>query len=334
MEILQIIGGILLLLLKIIGIALLVVLLLLLLLLFVPLAWKLKATHLPDTALTEAQGGFEIRLWAGFARLTVSYQNEAELRLRILGFTVWRQSLTENEEAAAEETGTGQQEAEETGQWEAAHPAVQEESPETAELASEMDGQAGDVEKKRLPFGAWIKRGVDRLCAPLHRLYQKVRSLWQRIKEIITGMLQKSELGIAYWDWLHSRPVRNVLDSLLLTVRKLLWHIRPRRGRGWLVFGIGDPMYTALLYGLTMEWWTMKRMNVDAEPSLEERKIDGELGLRGHLIPAYPIWLALRLVLKKDLRRSLATRPGHRNTKTEQTNDGRTTDETPNEDHR
>lgn len=163
--------------------------------------------------------------------------------------------------------------------------------------------------KKRLSFGNWMGRGCARLFRPLRHLYEKLRALFGRVREIAGAMMHKTELGMAYWEWFRSRPVQAMLKELLLMLRKLLWHIRPRKGRGWLVFGVGDPMHTALLYGLTTEWWTMKRMHVDAEPSLEEKKVDGELSLYGRLVPAYIGWLGLKLVLKKELRKSLATRP-------------------------
>ena len=85
-----------------------------------------------------------------------------------------------------------------------------------------------------------------------------------------------------------------------------LWkQIHPRRMRGKVIFGTGDPCSTGELLGVLALFYAWYGNGVQIIPDFEQKRIEGNVSIRGRIRMITLICIAWRIIKNKDGRKLL-----------------------------
>lgn len=118
--------------------------------------------------------------------------------------------------------------------------------------------------------------------------------------------LQKTKDKLAYWkNLLTSEPMKEAIATLWKYTKGLLRHILPRRLTGRVRFGFEDPSMTGkvLAYLSMLYPFTKDNLVIEPEFETEELVLEGNLAFRGKIRLGYLLYVALCVVLNKNIRR-------------------------------
>ncbi len=240
------------------------VLFVLLLLLLVPVRYKLRIACVPEEASSHAgAGGWQVKGWVSWLLHIVHipvWQGPCgvEYKVRILGIP-WKPSQKKKAEKRRKEPAQIQRQREEHKAVEAAPP-EQEKEPE------------GDFKQKILLF-----------CQRLGRIYDKLQSLIQGSRRLWTALAEGGQKAGRVKEFLQSETVCNAWGSAKECFGYLWRHSHPRRVRGDILLGTGDPCSTGELLGGLGIAYAFLGGGVRITPDFERQILCGYLELQGRL---------------------------------------------------
>ena len=118
--------------------------------------------------------------------------------------------------------------------------------------------------------------------------------------------LQKTKDKLEYWkNLLTSEPMKKAIATLWKHIKGLLHHILPRKLTGRVHFGFDDPSMTGkvLAYLSMLYPFTKDNLVIEPEFETEELILEGNLAFRGRIRLGYLVYVALCVVLNKNIRR-------------------------------
>ena len=118
--------------------------------------------------------------------------------------------------------------------------------------------------------------------------------------------IQKIKNKIDYWkNLLTSDPMKEAMGFLWKKTKGLLHHILPRRMTGRIHFGFEDPSKTGktLAYFSMLYPFTKENLVIEPEFETEELILEGDIAFRGRIRLEYLVYVALSVVLNKNIRR-------------------------------
>lgn len=295
--------------LKIIGIMLLVVLGLVLFVvlsvLFVPVRYQAEGS-----LYTKAKGSASVSWFLQLVSLKVSSEAEQKLDLRILWFHPGRGDDAEESEDQPEEFETErEEELQEKLPQEAKkcadqkEPAFSAENPDqkTAEAVYKPDiarNQGSDtaVPKQKPGLKAKIVGITDLLRKKMHRLKKKCKTCIKKIKK-----------GRVRWEricaFLQNEENQKTFRLFKKQIFALMRHILPRKAKGKVHFGLGDPYLTGQVLTWISPFYGLYARSIQVSPDFMEACLEGELKLKGHIRLATILLYLLPLLLDKHIRR-------------------------------
>ncbi|MBQ9606439.1 MAG: DUF2953 domain-containing protein [Lachnospiraceae bacterium] len=123
----------------------------------------------------------------------------------------------------------------------------------------------------------------------ISKIKYQISSLYVKIKRIIYMINDE-------------RDKAAVLE-LLLRVKKLLWHIRPRKLDINLRLGLDDPSSTGEAAGLIYSFYPVYTHHLHLDPDFDNKVIESDLDLKGHIQLIFVVIAAARIYFNKDIRR-------------------------------
>lgn len=310
--------------LKILGILLLVVLgiilAVLLLVLFVPLRYRADAVF--DG---KPQGGVLVSWLLHLVTVRVNYDGSIKALVKVLWFrlfdkTVWPAEEPEisegadvTESVAAAET---MKEAAPVENVEAAETmktvetgkiveSVKPEQPEqtvgaakpekTVDTVNTASTEHTDdaVQKTRL------ESLIEKVVSLIQTAFTKISCAYQQICGKVDAEQEKIELARTF---LADQENRNTLHLLWKQVKKLFCHILPRRIGGRIRFGFDDPATTGQILTYVSPFYGLYAKTLELEPVFDEKVVEGELHVKGHIRVASLLWIVIRVFLNKNFR--------------------------------
>ncbi len=118
--------------------------------------------------------------------------------------------------------------------------------------------------------------------------------------------LQKIKNKIEYWkNLLTSEPMKDAIATLWKRTKGLLRHILPRKLTGRVHLGFDDPSMTGkvLAYLSMLYPFTKDNLVIESEFETEELILEGNLAFCGRIRLGYLVYVALSVVLNKNIRR-------------------------------
>ncbi|MBE5972060.1 MAG: DUF2953 domain-containing protein [Lachnoclostridium sp.] len=294
--------------LKILGILLLVILgfilAVLLLVLFVPLRYRVDAAF--DG---KPEGGVLVSWLLQLITVRVSYDGSVKALVKVLWFrlfdkTVWptEEEETETDDLPVEAVDPVQTPAvtEPISPAEPiriAEPEVPLEAPKPEPLAEPV--KAETVEEPDIQEEPKQESMAEKIAARIEDAITKISCKYQQICGKVEAGQEKIEQVRTF---LADAANRNTIQLLWKQVKKLLCHILPRKISGRVRFGFDDPATTGQILTYVSPFYGFYAKTLELEPVFDEKVIDGELHVKGHIRVASLLWIAIRVFLNKNFR--------------------------------
>ena len=300
---------IILLILKIIGIVVLVLLGLLLaalfLVLLVPVRYRVKGSYYGTP-----EGEVRITWLMHIVSVTASFQDGFSLLVRLFSFPVIKPGGETEEEAedfmvqAMENTADKGEEAAKEILEEAKppdeHPQSSDsprESPErengNSAVSGKTDDESGAQPDKAEPGGKTASRFqsvLSKLKFSFTHIYDKLNNIKEKKNEIQT--------------WLSDEKNRKTIGLVIRQAKKLILHILPRKGKGNVTFGFGDPYTTGqvLTYLSVIYPFCHKQLEFQPVFDCDSMVLEGEGNFRGRIRLGTIVAVLMRVLLNKNFR--------------------------------
>lgn len=130
--------------------------------------------------------------------------------------------------------------------------------------------------------------------------------LWlQNVIKIVRKMKKKVHSVQDLVDILRSDAGKAFICIVKENVIHLWKQIHPRRMRGKVIFGTGDPCSTGELLGVFALFYAWYGNGVQIVPDFEQKRIEGNVSLRGRIRMITLICIAWRIIKNKDGRKLL-----------------------------
>lgn len=319
---------ILLLILKILGILLLVILgvilAVVLLVLFVPVRYRGDVSF-----YGKPEGGVMVSWLLHLVTVRVNYDGSVKALVKVLCFKLFDKTVwpAEEDEAVAEEAleeiakpeevkQTVSAPAESAPKAETSVQTVETESKPKAEKMVETEDKPKNDKKAKaeapkpvetpktadtqaeIPEKSLIEKVTEKICDIL----DKLSGAYERDDEKIKTVQTKIEKVRAF---LADAENQNTLKLLLGQVFKLIKHILPREIRGRVRFGFEDPYTTGQVLTYISPFYGLYANTVEIEPVFDEKVMEGELHLKGHIRLGALLWIVVRVFLNKNFRKLL-----------------------------
>ena len=302
---------VLLMILKILGILILVILgiilAVLLLVLFVPVRYRV------DAAFDGKPGGGVLVSWLmHLVTVRVSYDGNATALVKVLWFRIFDKTVWPAEE---ESTNTADRADVQVGsvpedEMDTIAPIEPVSVPKTVDSANtSVTSEAADCSRK--PESATQRTAVSKTQMPevkesevkesedKESFILKINNAYQQICGKVNAGQEKVEQVRTF---LNDQENRKTIGLLWRQVKKLLRHVLPRKISGRVRFGFDDPATTGQILTYISPFYGLYAKTLKLEPIFEEKVLDGELHVKGHIRAATLLWIVIRVVLNKNFR--------------------------------
>ena len=297
---------VLLMILKILGILILVILgiilAVLLLVLFVPVRYRV------DAAFDGKPGGGVLVSWLmHLVTVRVSYDGKATALVKVLWFRIFDKTVWPAEE---ESTNTADRADVQVGsvpedEMDTIAPIEPVSVPKTVDSANtSVTSEAADCSRKtesttqrtavsetQMPE---VKESEDK-----ESFISKINNAYQQICGKVNAGQEKVEQVRTF---LNDQENRKTIGLLWRQVKKLLRHVLPRKISGRVRFGFDDPATTGQILTYISPFYGLYAKTLKLEPIFEEKVLDGELHVKGHIRAATLLWIVIWVVLNKNFR--------------------------------
>lgn len=299
--------------LKVLGILILalvgILLAVLLLVLFVPVRYMARADR-----TAEGEGALSLKLKVTWLLHLVSarflYPEEAYIRVRVLGITVFRsdkpaptkkkkkpeKDKKPKKKAAAEEKTAAREKAVSEEKTAAKEEAVSEERTAAEEKAASEEETAQSFFQKIASFFQKLARFCKKLVSILRNLRYTILQICDKIKEIVKNI--KYYIAV-----ISSDEFKRTFQLCSGQAGVLLRHIRPRKIRGNLLIGTGDPASTGQVFAIYGMLYPFLGSRIVVTPDFERQIVEGDLFLKGRITLFKLVKCAWIVYFNKDLRR-------------------------------
>lgn len=303
--------SVLLIVLKVLGIFILsllgIVILALFLVLFVPIRYQVYTERKPESELP-----FWLKLKATwlFHLLNVHflYPKEAYVRIRMGCFTVFRSDRSEkkpkkkSKEKSKEKETLSKEESSETkvreDQEVKEDKVLKEDRLVKKEAVLDQAGKEGEKDPKRekneeeMPT---LKAFFEKILALLGNLRYTITQICDKIKKIIKNIKY-------YIEVLSSTEFKNAFLLCSTQTGELLRHICPKKIKGSLRIGTGDPASTGQILAVCGMLYPFLGNQIMVTPDFEQQIVEGELLIKGRITVFCLIRCAWIIYFNKDLR--------------------------------
>jgi len=158
---------------------------------------------------------------------------------------------------------------------------------------SETDPDITEKEKDKRSdkksFFKSLKEGIANFRFKFKKFCDKIRSGKLKIEDMVSKITDP-RTGAAVRD-------------LLFELKKLLYHMRPRKFRLYLRAGFEDPSLTGQLYGFYNSLYGIHMGKPEIVPDFEHKCLEGDYLIKGHLQLLFILIALVRLYFNKDVMR-------------------------------
>lgn len=297
--------------LKILGIILLVilgvVLTVLLLVLFVPVRYRMDAhrdLQEEEPVVASVKATWLLHLISVF----FSYPDAAYVRVKALGITVYRSDKEKKPKKPKEEKQSEKHKKEEEPSAENDIQQI-EETPELQEEQAEEFFEAAKEEiSENIQNAGYAETAEEKEEPPT--LQKFFRKLWEKVKNIeytirqICDKIKHIVKNIRYYlKVIQSDTFKNAFSLCSGELFSLLKSIRPRKVKGSLTIGTGDPASTGQVLGIYGMLYPILGNNIMITPDFDRQIVEGELLVKGRITLFKALKMALVIFFNRDVRR-------------------------------
>ncbi|MDF2886902.1 MAG: hypothetical protein K0R23_1287 [Lacrimispora sp.] len=285
--------------LKLLGILILIllglILLAALLVLFVPVRYRGEGSY-----FNKVKGNMKISWLLHILTVTVRYDGEVVILVRLFGFPIMRPKKMDEELKEAEEIMVQAMEIEEPE-------TVKEVRQLGRDVKKTVQGESlsqqpvlKDIKQtEQTEHVSWLQELYNRIKKRLIHILEKIKYLYRRICDTLKNMKEKKDEIQAF---LSDSKNQKTAKLLYRQVKRLIRHIFPVKGHGDVKFGFDDPgltgqalMAVSLLYPFFHKYWNLY-------PVFDESVFTAEGTFQGRIRLGTVLIIGLRMLLDKNFR--------------------------------
>ncbi|MCR5650546.1 MAG: DUF2953 domain-containing protein [Lachnospiraceae bacterium] len=171
---------------------------------------------------------------------------------------------------------------------------------EEPDESADADKAFAEFEEKVNTETTGVKKSVKEKISDLFvKIKRKSTDIYDRIRD---GRMKVQDLV----EKLSDERTKNAVTELWYVLKRLLWHIRPRRFNLYLHYGMDDPSLTGEIFGIYNSFYLIHMGKPVIVPDFDKRCLDGNYLVRGHIQLFFVLTALIRLYFNKDVKRLYA----------------------------
>jgi hypothetical protein len=159
-------------------------------------------------------------------------------------------------------------------------------------------------------FGSRIRAVWEWICrvtAAIAHVPEKIRhfgiQLRRQLERLATHVRRILERPAEFMDFMEEYEILEVAVTLKKELQYLLRHYGPRRIRGYLEFGTGDPAQTGQLTEVIYLLLPARAEEFEIGPDFYETRLETEVACAGHIRAVHLVYVALKVLKDQKIRR-------------------------------
>ncbi len=128
---------------------------------------------------------------------------------------------------------------------------------------------------------------------------EKIKYTFQKMCATIKSVQKKKDYVERF---LKNKTHRRAWDLLFRQIKKLVRRIKPKKISGDIEFGTEDPALTGKILALVSMIYPFTGEHIEIKPDFDEKKLNVDVFVSGRVYSVSFIYLALRLIISKDVR--------------------------------
>lgn len=279
------------------------VLISLLLVLFWPVTYRVKGEKSPEKLWVSARADWLF----GLFRVRYTYPEPGNVVIKLLWKTLvdtgQPREASEEKHKSGEQTKASKEKTGEDGGTGEKKPEAEnitspdtvgvEGRPETSEPTNadfSTDESASDTEESaQNKLFSHVLEKIRKIKYTILKIYDKIKEIWANISYYIA--LLREEDTVLLW------------EHVKLRLGKILKNIRPRHMKANVLFGTGSPDTTGYAFGIYGMLSPILGKKVCLTPDFDQKILEGNIDVSGHITIWTLTWNALKLLLDKKLKR-------------------------------
>lgn len=177
------------------------------------------------------------------------------------------------------------------------------------EAVPEDDRSAGLLQRLLRMLSVLLQRlravgdRIQAVFGRLRDLWKRLAALPERLRQLWERLCRLARKPGELLEFLQEYEVRAILGDTLVYLKRLLKHYIPRRLKGWIKFGTGDPALTGELTGVLYLLLPVRAAEFSVEPDFTEKFFETELDAAGHIRACHLIYVLIRMICDRRVRR-------------------------------
>ena len=111
------------------------------------------------------------------------------------------------------------------------------------------------------------------------------------------------DIEIKKWtDFLQDERTQKAIVLALKEVGGILKGLLPKKVKGYVRYGSGDPCKTGQTLGYLAAAYPLYGRSLSIYPDFEEKTLEGDIDLKGRVFLATIVWAGLKLILNKNIK--------------------------------
>lgn len=141
---------------------------------------------------------------------------------------------------------------------------------------------------------------------PIHKLADKLKELaaafWRKFHNIQNKWITVKENIVYYKNLLEREDSRRAIHLVWSRLIKIIRHILPQKMDVYFIIGAGDPGLTGQIMALQGVFYPLLGNQVHMIPDFDEKHLEGEFYLKGHVTACMLVICALQVAVNKEVR--------------------------------
>lgn len=139
---------------------------------------------------------------------------------------------------------------------------------------------------------------IGKIKSIIEKIRYTIQNIYAKIKKIINNI----EYYIDLW---HKKQTQAAYKHIKQEIKRLFLHIRPRKLKGYVEFGMDNPETTGKVLGGISMFYALYGNNITIIPNFDEKVIKANLKFKGRIRLVVLLGIGIRLIKDKNLRRLL-----------------------------
>ncbi len=235
-----------------------------------------------------------LRIWS----VTVRYEGEWDVKVRLLGIRLFRRGLLRPKGGASG--------------GKAAKKRKRAKPREDADRVKGCDVQGSVAEPPRLEEGgdgaAYEGIGNKRqgiwtsLRRAFRRVWHNIKRFFEGVKEFFRTFGAMRERGKRIWNFIRNKENKAAFKAIKKCMLRLWRHVRPRRFKAKVRMGFDDPRNTGLALGAISLLYARMEGGFQVEPDFEGEALEGFLYVKGRISLLVMLVIVASLFMDKGVR--------------------------------